>query len=366
MAEIRINATGGVKLYDADDSHYCQIVAGTISANVDILTLNSAGITVADGAIDFDIASHDTSNGLKLGGTLVTATAAELNIMDGVGATASEINLIDGSAKSTSSITIADADAFIVIDGTTTKQIPASDITTYVGGVSLSGSTNNTVASVTGANALIGEAKLLFDPPKLTIGNATAEDTLIVFDGNAQDFHIGLDDSTDSLTIGLGSTLGTTSHIVIDEAGHVTMPLQSCFQVQHNATSQDDVGNNTTFNMDNEIFDLKSDFNTSNYTFTAPVTGKYLLTMKILYSDMDSSASLMEFDIATSNRAYRWGFDPRVYDQDSTGGEMCSYQGSVIADMDASDTSTLIYYQTAGDDQVNLLDLTTFCGVLVA
>ena len=37
MAEIRINATGGVKLYDADDSHYAQIVAGTISSNVDAL-----------------------------------------------------------------------------------------------------------------------------------------------------------------------------------------------------------------------------------------------------------------------------------------------------------------------------------------
>jgi hypothetical protein len=40
--------------------------------------------TFLDGAYDFDIASHDTSNGLKLGGTLVTATAAELNYVDGV------------------------------------------------------------------------------------------------------------------------------------------------------------------------------------------------------------------------------------------------------------------------------------------
>ena len=30
MAEVRINATGGLKLYDADDSHYAQILAGTI------------------------------------------------------------------------------------------------------------------------------------------------------------------------------------------------------------------------------------------------------------------------------------------------------------------------------------------------
>jgi len=44
----------------------------------------SGGVKFADGATDVDIASHDTSNGLKLGGTLVTATAAELNYSDGV------------------------------------------------------------------------------------------------------------------------------------------------------------------------------------------------------------------------------------------------------------------------------------------
>jgi len=47
------------------------------------------------------------------------------------------LNLLDGSAKSTSSITLADADAFIVIDGTTTKQIPASDISTFTGGTTI-------------------------------------------------------------------------------------------------------------------------------------------------------------------------------------------------------------------------------------
>ena len=39
--------------------------------------------TIADGANDFDIASHDGTNGLKLGGVLVTATSAELNVLDG-------------------------------------------------------------------------------------------------------------------------------------------------------------------------------------------------------------------------------------------------------------------------------------------
>ena len=46
------------------------------------IQLNS-NVTVEDGTHDFDIASHDGSNGLKLGGTLVTATAANLNLTTG-------------------------------------------------------------------------------------------------------------------------------------------------------------------------------------------------------------------------------------------------------------------------------------------
>jgi hypothetical protein len=109
MAEIRINATGGVKLYDADDSHYAQIIAGTITSNVDALTLGHA--------------------------------SADFNI----------------------------------------------------------------------------PVKVLGTTPTLTIGDAGAEDTKIVFDGNAQDFYIALDDSADDLLIGLGSTVGTTPIISIDE-----------------------------------------------------------------------------------------------------------------------------------------------------
>ena len=59
--------------------------------------------------------------------------------------------------------------------------------------------------------------------PSLTIGDAGAEDAKIVFDGNAQDFHVGLDDSSDDLVIGLGSALGTTPAISIDENVLVTV-----------------------------------------------------------------------------------------------------------------------------------------------
>ena len=62
--------------------------------------------------------------------------------------------------------------------------------------------------------------------PKITIGNATAEDTLILFDGAAQDFYIGLDDSEDDLVIGVGSAVGTTPAIQITEDRAVTIAAE--------------------------------------------------------------------------------------------------------------------------------------------
>ena len=51
---------------------------------------------------NLDISNHNGDNtGLKLSDTLIKATAAELNILDGVTATAAELNLVDGSSAGT-------------------------------------------------------------------------------------------------------------------------------------------------------------------------------------------------------------------------------------------------------------------------
>ena len=93
------------------------IVNGTNIGHTDDTDL----IALADGVVT--VAGEVSMTTLDIGGTNVGSTAAELN-------------LLDGSAKSTSSITVADSDALIIIDGTTTKQIPASDIKTYAAGSS--------------------------------------------------------------------------------------------------------------------------------------------------------------------------------------------------------------------------------------
>ena len=64
--------------------------------------LVTGDVVFADGSTSVDIKSHDLSaNGLKLDGTLVTASATELNLLDGVTRTTSEINSArDGTVTS--------------------------------------------------------------------------------------------------------------------------------------------------------------------------------------------------------------------------------------------------------------------------
>ena len=78
----------GASIYAEADATFSSTVnstdlvfsTGDSAAASEKMRIDSTGqVTFADGAIDVNIASHDGSNGLKLGGTLVTTTAADLN-----------------------------------------------------------------------------------------------------------------------------------------------------------------------------------------------------------------------------------------------------------------------------------------------
>jgi hypothetical protein len=106
MAEIRVNATGGLKLYDADDSHYAQIVAGTITSNVDAITLGHDTVTIADnlslgsdssilklGADGDATLTHDGTTGLTIAATPISIdSTGELHL----NSTTGDIKLQDG------------------------------------------------------------------------------------------------------------------------------------------------------------------------------------------------------------------------------------------------------------------------------
>jgi hypothetical protein len=202
--------------------------------------------------------------------------------------------------------------------------------------------------------------------PTLTIGDAGAEDTKIVFDGNAQDYHIGLDDSADDLVIGKGSALGTTSHIVIDENGHVTKPLQPAFFAVLGTAQNDATGDSTAVDIGSwgtEVIDRNADFDASSGVFTAPVTGLYVIMSNGLIQGIATNHNDNQFKVISSNRTY------------DTLGEISSsstgFNGSLnqsfcgVIDMDANDTVKLQIDFRSGSKVVDIHDAFKFSGYLL-
>jgi hypothetical protein len=186
--------------------------------------------------------------------------------------------------------------------------------------------------------------------PTLTIGDAGAEDTKIVFDGNAQDYYMGLDDTDDDLKIGLGSAVGTTAHMVFDETGAVTKPLQPCVLVNPNATQTNFAVNaDVTVLWQTEVFDIGGDF--ASNTFTAPVTGKYLVSYSVRLENLDTASAYYYVGLVASNRGY---YPIMAPDQFAADVSYWSMTGSITIDMDTSDTFYVIVRQNNGGVQSDI------------
>ncbi len=168
---------------------------------------------------------------------------------------------------------------------------------------------------------------------------------------------IRYDESESRFEIGAGDNQG---HIKISADGEVVKPLQPSFQVKKSA-NQNNIGVSSydTITFDTEVFDIGSNF--ASNTFTAPVTGKYHLTLNVRLDNVDTAASYYNIGINTSNRSYYQLFQPNhpsdvaYYVQTMT----------VIADMDANDTATCSVNQQYGTSQTDINTSTIFCGILI-
>ena len=196
------------------------------------ITIGDAGAEdsklVFDGnAQDFYIALDDSADDLLIGlGSTVGTTPAISITSDLLVTTHAGITM----AGTTPTLTIGDAgaeDTKIVFDGNAQDfyvglDDSADDLVIGFGsavGTTPAISIDENQLTTIHADMVIGGAT-----PTLTIGDAGAEDTRIVFDGNAQDFYVGLDDSADDLLIGVGSAVGTTPAIAIDENAVANFP----------------------------------------------------------------------------------------------------------------------------------------------
>ena len=228
------------------------------------------------------------------------------------------------------------------------------------------GSAQQTVTAPAGSivSSQFSSADLVL-PKTVTIGSAAEEDTKLVFDGNAQDYHVGLDDSEDKLTIGKGTALGTTTSMTFDADGQVLKPLQTYFHVGIDTTGgptpQSNISNSgyETITLDNEIFDRGGNF--ASNQFTAPVTGIYHLTLNIRLDDVDTASSYYNLVIQTSNRAYQ-----QLFNYPDSDIPIMMVMFTAIADMDANDVAYCRIFQNGGTSQTDINGYnTSFMGYLL-
>ena len=167
--------------------------------------------------------------------------------------------------------------------------------------------------------------------------------------------------STVDQALGITDHDGSNDLLAVQGNGIITQPKQPAFQVTKSGHQSNIAVGSATVTFDTEIFDQASNF--ASNTFTAPVTGKYQLSIMLYLDNLDSAANYYQAWIATSNRGYYSIFDPD-YGQDN--GYMF-INASILADMDANDTAFVgIEMGANGNAQTDINATTKFSGYLVA
>ncbi len=442
MAEIRINATGELKLYDSDDSNYVSFKSGgTVSSNVTWTLPTADGssgqalTTDGSGTLSWATASSADPSSAD-GDTLGTASAewSDLYLADGGivyfgndqdirlthnadkglilkhSATADDkpviLTLQTGETDMAADDVIGKIEFQAPDEGTGTDAVLVSGAIQAVAEGDHSSSSNATrLEFMTGASEAAATKMWLTSGGKLGLGTApdlgtlhvrTADSSggvsadadelvlensghagLTIASGNSSNGNIYFSDDGNSaigyLQYGHDNndlTIATNdaNAMVIDGNGIITMPKQSCFQAVVNPSADQAnvaLGSFVDIEFDNERFDLNADFNTTNYTFTAPVTGKYNFNIMVRFDNVDSAHTWLTIRFTTSNRNY----DSLIHNPDHDLGSdgTISLGGSYLVDMDASDTAKVTVEITSGTAQTDINGGNSyFMGYLVA
>ena len=339
MSEIRLKSTGTIKLFESDNTSNVTIASPASLGADRTVTLPDANVTLASGTM------NDATN---LSGNIPVS------------------NLNSGTSASSSTFWRGDG----------TWVAPS-------GGVALATSTNNQVVTVTGADAITGESGLIFDGSDLGVG-CTPSAKFEVEDGGTgtgnvlakftiddQSSHYGLSVGNDTHSTtdadglmlmqkndGTGEILNAGELVFsIDSTGAVTKPLQPAFLAIGSGSNQSlAVHGTTTIDYNTEIYDQNADF-ASNTTFTAPVTGRYLLIFNVCLATF--AGDYCTITLVTSNRSYN---SQNGTDVDGNGQK--SPKMSLIADMDAGDTASTTIY-VGGTSTTAASSFTNFSGSLL-
>jgi hypothetical protein len=187
-----------------------QVTSGTVAA-ARVATLNQD--TTGTAAIATTVTCADESSDTTCFVGYVTAATGDLGLKTGTNLT---FNSADGTLTATNL-----AGTLTTASQTNVTGVGTISTGTWQGTAIASAYLDADTAHLSGTQTFTGAKTFSSDvvisgtTPQLTIGDAGAEDTFLVFDGNEQDYRIGLDDGTNTLEFGVGQTHGTTTALSI-------------------------------------------------------------------------------------------------------------------------------------------------------
>ena len=226
----------GSTIGHTDDTDLITVADGvvTVAGEVSMTTLDIGGTNVTSTAAELNILDGVTATASELnildGVTSttselnildgVTSTAAELNILDGVTATAAELNIIDGDTAA-SSTTLAAADRVIVNDNGTMKQVALSDFETFFESALDTTSNITTVGALDSGSITSGFGTIDTGSSTITTTGLITGGSLDIDDVVINGTTIGHTDDTDLMTVadGVLTVAGEVSMTTLDIGG---------------------------------------------------------------------------------------------------------------------------------------------------
>lgn len=142
--------------------------------------------------------------------------------------------------------------------------------------------------------------------------------------------------------ISSGSISLSGGSLAIDSSGRVTTPSQPSFGTYLSSTYTLPSSAWSQPPFDTTRWNTGNHYNTSNYSFTAPISGKYLFTAQVQFTSATNIYYYLGFKINGSFYHYLYGFN------DARAGDDNTHGGSQIINLSANDVVTFFAYDSNG------------------
>jgi hypothetical protein len=304
----------------------------------------------------------NASTALQIGGTAITSTAAELNILDGVTSSTAELNLLDGVTSSTAELNILDGVTsstaeLNILDGVTST---ASEINLVDG--SVAGTIVNNKAVVYGASGQvnattlqIGGVSITSTAAELNLLDNSVAGTIV----NSKAVVYGAAGEVNATTLQIGGVSALASGTALSGAFGGTGVANTGKTITLGGNLTTSGANNVTFTTSGAT------------TVTLPTTGTLVASGAIVNADINASAAIVDTKLATISTGNKVSLSALDIDGGTDIGAAIDNADLMIIDDGGAGTNrkvavtripTYVFSKVSGDVAINSSGVATVTG----